>query len=268
MGKLPVFHKFPYTEEKILSEDKQDLADYLKSLIKSLRSMWDEIYRAINTVIQDHGELSGLGDDDHTQYLKEEASGGLASEVPDHTHQNADECGQLDHGVALTGLDDDDHPQYHNDARGDARYYTETELDVGQLDTRYYTEAEVNALLAAKGFIDRGDPVNPDWTVGTFTADGAWHNLDCSAIVPEGARAIVFGIYIADNVTEAWFSMRKDGNSNTANANIIRVNVAGATLGNDGTFIVPCSTARVVEYRATNGATFLSLSVWVIGWFT
>lgn len=48
------------------------------------------------------------------------------------------------HG-ALTGLGNDDHTQYHNDARGDIRYYTKTELDAGQLDTRYYTEAEVAA---------------------------------------------------------------------------------------------------------------------------
>ncbi len=65
----------------------------------------------------DHG-LANTGlsllDDDHPQYLKEEASGGLASEVPDHTHQNPGECGQLDHGLAHTpaSLGDDDHPQY------------------------------------------------------------------------------------------------------------------------------------------------------------
>ena len=33
-----------------------------------------------------------------------------------------------DHG-ALTGLSDDDHSQYHNDARGDARYYTKSQVD-------------------------------------------------------------------------------------------------------------------------------------------
>lgn len=36
--------------------------------------------------------------------------------------------GVTDHG-ALTGLGDDDHPHYHNDARGDARYYTKTQSD-------------------------------------------------------------------------------------------------------------------------------------------
>lgn len=57
--------------------------------------------------------------------------------------------GVTDHG-ALTGLADDDHTQYHTDARGDARYYTKTLLDSGQLDTRYYTETEIDTLLTGK----------------------------------------------------------------------------------------------------------------------
>jgi hypothetical protein len=36
--------------------------------------------------------------------------------------------GVEDHGQ-LTGLLDDDHPQYHNDVRGDARYYTQAQVD-------------------------------------------------------------------------------------------------------------------------------------------
>jgi len=34
--------------------------------------------------VTDHGDLTGLADDDHAQYLKEKASGGLAAEIPDH----------------------------------------------------------------------------------------------------------------------------------------------------------------------------------------
>lgn len=59
----------------------------------------------------DHGSLLGLGDDDHTQYLKEKVSGGVASEVPTHNHSTAAEAGTVDHG-ALGGLADDDHSQY------------------------------------------------------------------------------------------------------------------------------------------------------------
>lgn len=64
--------------------------------------------------------------------------------------------GVTDHG-ALTGLSDDDHSQYHNDTRGDARYYTETELDAGQLDNRYYTESEVDIIASG---INHGDLEN------------------------------------------------------------------------------------------------------------
>jgi hypothetical protein len=45
--------------------------------------------------------------------------------------------GVTDHG-ALTGLTDDDHPQYHNNARGDARYYTQAQVDTslaGKVDS-------------------------------------------------------------------------------------------------------------------------------------
>lgn len=43
----------------------------------------------------DHGGLTGLADDDHTQYLKEKASGGVASEVPTHNHSAAGEAGTI-----------------------------------------------------------------------------------------------------------------------------------------------------------------------------
>lgn len=58
----------------------------------------------------DHGNLTGLTDDDHTLYLKEKASGGLAVETPEHTHASAAEAGTVAHSV-LTGVSTD---QHHN----------------------------------------------------------------------------------------------------------------------------------------------------------
>lgn len=55
----------------------------------------------------------------------------------------------IDHG-SISGLGDDDHIQYLNNTRGDARYYTQTQLNAGQLNSLYYTETEINAFLAAK----------------------------------------------------------------------------------------------------------------------
>lgn len=67
-----------------------------------------------------------------------------------------------DHGN-LSGLTDDDHPQYHNDARGDARYYTQTQLDSGQLDSRYYTETELNGGQLDTLYVNKtGDSMTGD----------------------------------------------------------------------------------------------------------
>lgn len=53
--------------------------------------------RAFLPAVADHGALTGLGDDDHTQYRLESA---------DHSHQSAGlQAGQLSHPLALTGLD-------------------------------------------------------------------------------------------------------------------------------------------------------------------
>jgi hypothetical protein len=64
----------------------------------------------------EHGEIAGLLDDDHTQYLKEKGAGGLAAEIPLHAHAGPASAGTIDHG-ALTSLADDDHLQYLTAAR-------------------------------------------------------------------------------------------------------------------------------------------------------
>ena len=71
---------------------------------------WEQITFASGTV-GDHGSLTGLGDDDHSQYLKDKANGGTAAEIPAHTHASSAEAGTIDHG-ALTGRADNDHEQY------------------------------------------------------------------------------------------------------------------------------------------------------------
>ena len=153
------------------------------------------VVTATGSLTTDHGALTGLSDDDHTQYFLADSSrafsgnllpnasgtldiGSLALPFKDlyltgsslyldgiktlYTDGNnivlASPDGSivisgtinLSDGVInhdeLTGLADDDHTQYHNNARGDARYYTETELDAGQLDNRYHTEAEITTI--------------------------------------------------------------------------------------------------------------------------
>ncbi len=101
----------------------------------------------------DHGlALLGLLDDDHAQYLKEEASGGTAAETPDHIHQAAASCGKLDHGLALDGLGDDDHTQYFLLAgeTTDAKLYSGADL---------LLYSDVGATLKAALYGDSGQGV-------------------------------------------------------------------------------------------------------------
>jgi hypothetical protein len=95
------------------------------------------------TGVSDHGLLTGLSDDDHTQYLTQgrgdaryytesEIDGLLSGLSPDHGN--------------LTGLSDDDHTQYHTDARGDARY----SVLLHTHDTRYYTEVEIDQMIGTE----------------------------------------------------------------------------------------------------------------------
>lgn len=102
----------PQLEGRTWDEARQELQRFLRYLMDANDSSQEGagIVGVVNGAI-DHGALPGLTDDDHTQYLKEKASGGTAGEIPLHTHASGAQAGQIDHG-ALTGLGDDDHTQY------------------------------------------------------------------------------------------------------------------------------------------------------------
>lgn len=70
---------------------------------------------------QHHNKVHALTGTHHT------ASGLTVGWVIKATGATTFAWGQLPHDK-LAGLGDDDHSQYHNDARGDARYYTKTQL--------------------------------------------------------------------------------------------------------------------------------------------
>ncbi|MDV2502682.1 MAG: hypothetical protein RX318_01855 [bacterium] len=170
--------------------------------VLTVSSAWDTNPDATSTYkilagggVTDHGLLSGLADDDHTQYHTDARgdaryyteteldAGQLDGQYFQeseflNTSAGAGDAGKpikldagglldasmiddadVDHG-SIGGLGDDDHTQYHNDARGDARYYTETELDAGQLDGQYFQESEFLNTSAGAG--DAGKPIKLD----------------------------------------------------------------------------------------------------------
>lgn len=65
--------------------------------------------------------------------------------------------------------------------------------------------------------IDRGDPADLDLLKADFFTDGAWHEHDLSAVVPEGAKAINVTVKYSANAVGREIKFRKHGNTNERN---------------------------------------------------
>ena len=113
-------------------------------------------------------------------------------------------------------------------------------------------------------FVDRGDPAGYDWVVGSLTTNGTWHDLDCSSIVPVGAKAILFQATIKDDLEGQALYLRKNGNSNSANTSKIETQVGN--LNNTANLISFCDSDRKIEYQAAN-TTWSVINIVIKGWW-
>ena len=114
------------------------------------------------------------------------------------------------------------------------------------------------------GYFNRGDNTPNDFAIGDLTLDGAWHDLDLSAIVPENAKCVDIKVNIRNDFVDRRFDIRENGNVNTVNLLSLWTQVAGIRLG--GLFPINLDANRVVEYRApAAGWTLIFLNV--NGWW-
>jgi len=120
------------------------------------------------------------------------------------------------------------------------------------------------AMGVSMQFVDRGDPVAWDFIVTDLITDGAWHDLDLSAIVPLGTKAAILDITYSQNAAGDYILIRKKGNVNEINVGVTRVQVADVV--NDTCLIVALSTDGKAEYKTIN-TTFVVLNILVRGWF-
>lgn len=109
---------------------------------------------------------------------------------------------------------------------------------------------------------DRGDPAAVDITQATMTLNNAWQDLDLSAIVPADAAWVLLRVQIQDATPGLTLHFRKDGNANAFAIPGIVVQVNG--VSNEAEILVPCSAARVIEYRGS--AAIATVNIVVLGW--
>ena len=91
--------------DKLINKTTQDISSQID---------FEELASRVARLIR-HDLLKGLEADDHKQYLKEKNAGGLASEIPIHTHSSNDEAGQISHTVLLDIGENDHHPKLHKE---------------------------------------------------------------------------------------------------------------------------------------------------------
>lgn len=195
----------------------------------------------------DHGALTGLADDDHTQYLQKstlttvgdiyvhngsavtrlgKGTNGQVLTVNTSTATDLEwatpSAGVTDHG-ALTGLADDDHTQYHNNTRGDARYYRENEFSSSTGAAAAPLKTSAAGLLEIKG-IGLGKTAAADevTAAGDIKTDGDLRAADgivtgSTSINPAAGRVVMaesstpgtpssgFGVLWVSTSGKLWF---------------------------------------------------------------
>lgn len=114
------------------------------------------------------------------------------------------------------------------------------------------------------GAFDRGNVENIDFTLPFFITDNAWHDLDLSAIVPAGARFVLFHTYIKNFTVGKAFYIQTKGNPDAHNISRIEAQISGLGLRADWT--CPVNSNRKCEYRAHVGG-WSVINLTVKGWW-
>ena len=226
---------------------------------EDLRGKFPDIIAGVGITTTDHALLANLTApaDDHTQYLLADGTRALAGAwdlgsqdltnggVLFLTEQAAAEAHVAGKGQFWVKTATPNEPWFDNDAG------TETPLD--------------------NRTVDRGDPVNVDWSGAAnpqggndFLSDGNYHDLDLTdAGVPAGVISVLLRVTIRSATVGSSIQIRKNGNTNTRNRSTLAVATASGFITMDAT-VFPDSNG-VVEYAMTD-VVWLSANITVGGW--
>ena len=138
----------------------------------------------------------------------------------------------------------------------------------------YFTDDAGTDFKLGGTIVNRGDVSGKDFELDgsgsqqgstPMTTDGTYYDMDCSGVVPAGAKAIFLAVSMKDDATNSYIHVKEKGNTNEDNAGKLRTQAADVWM--DGTLTVFCNGDRKLEYRTTN-TTFTDINVTIMGWWT
>lgn len=124
-------------------------------------------------------------------------------------------------------------------------------------------EADLSVSIG-NTYVDRGNAVAPDWQLGDLVVDFAWHDLDCSAIVPLGATTAVFQMRILSNESNKNFFIKTKGY--TGDFNLVVANTKGQFILEIAEGPIALGVDRIVEYMGTPPG-LIVIVLTIRGWF-
>ena len=198
-----------------------------------------------SSIVTDHGLLTGLGDDDHSQYLNNTRHDtttrhSLGTVVP---HD--------DHGM-LSGLGDDDHPQY--------LLTTAKAADSDKLDG-------IDSSSFGRPVFLTTPLTSTDWDGDSISTQATGIQIDLSTThsVPAGVKAVMVRCYIRDSASATTNNLYFALSSGSTGYPQYAIRCSG--LPNDylmDTFgIVPCDASGDIYYRSAASGTG-TMDVWIV----
>lgn len=146
--------------------------------------------------------------------------------------------GSSDHG-ALAGLENDDHPHYHTDARGDARYYTKSQVDgalAGKANNSHgHTVADIAGLQTA---------------LDSKSDAGHGHAIANVA----GLQAALDAKADASLLTKSLQATVDFGNASGGEADLARVTVAAAWVTDSSVILCTAAGVATLDHDAEDAA--------------
>lgn len=116
------------------------------------------------------------------------------------------------------------------------------------LPMQHIIDIILSQVKESVGYIDRGDTSGPDFLLGAFTIDAAWHNLDLTPIVTGSPRALLFNVLL--NVTPGTPpSARFDASFHPLHGNSVNIHVLRPNINLFFQCLVAIDSNRLLAYN-------------------